>query len=258
MPKLINCNEELLKSLTKLNERFKGKTFLGELDYPEDTRNIQYGKLTFENTPEVMIEKEAESILGMDNEEIIKEIKGYQADPTSFVEYLIGRKLSIQEKTFLEFSSMHSSLLLPIYPKRYKPPFFLENNISYTSLSHLLGIDTVANKSNQPIIVGCFVPLMIADEANRNLRLYDHEVVCGCLNIDKFIKELKLSGQWYILSPVKNKSEDLQFYKNIVYPWDDKDLMEIHHRMEIKIEGDNRYGIHPKSGRHNTKRSRMV
>lgn len=223
--------------------------------YIEKTRERKM--FTLENTPEEILEKEAESILGMDREEIIKEIEGYQVNPTSFVEYLIDRKLSIRERAFLEFSSMYS---LPcIYPKQYKPLFFLENDIPYVSLRYLLGIHSLNDMNHISTIIDCSAPLMIVDDINHNLRLYDHEMVCGCMSIDKFIEELKLSGQWYILSPVKNKSGDLQPYKNIVYPWDDdKGLIEIHHRMEIKAEGDNRYGIYSKSGRNNRKRRKVV
>lgn len=265
----LDYSDEFIESIGKQfeelrsSEKYKKISFFGEQIHPEQerfhhkstisniSRDIHYGKLILENIPAKLTEKEMESILEMDKEAIIKEIEGYQNNHFTFIECLIGRKLSISEILYFEYLRSMSCIINPL---PYKPLFITEG---YSTTSLLKSAMRTIMDEFVPL-VGCCSPVFITG-MSRNLRLYDYERINDHFTINKFIEELKSSKQWYKISLIKNKSEDLQPYKNIVYPWDDdKSINEIHHRMEIKVEGDNRYGVYSKSGRNGRKRCKVV
>lgn len=166
----------------------------------------------------------------------------------TFCEAMAGRKLFYWEIEYLKgYSTMRS--FIPFSP--YKPLSEVENVYkNYPSLAYLYGVNFNYNTVDCSYIIN-------TENLNTNCRLYNHETVQG-LSIDKFIKELKISDRRYILYPIKNKSEDLQPYKDIVYPWDYEEDSEKIHRKEIKVIGESNNDIYQKSRRYNRKRCKVV
>lgn len=253
----LKCSDEFMESVSKHCEEQTHQDSNQERFYHKSTisnigRNVHYGKLTLENSPEELMKKEMESILEMDKEAVIDQIIKFKTDPYDSISYLLGHKVNPQIMKFLEFQSNISGI---IEPSPYKPIFLTtEDYIIVVSPPIKRNVWVTVDKF--PYIDCCSsFPLT---GMNRNSRLYDCEKLCGCLTFDNFVKELKSSNSWYSLSfSVKIKPEDLQFYKNIVYPWDYEDSEEIHRR-EIKIEGEIVNDFYSKSRRNNRKRCKVV